>query len=273
MKQLLLIAAIPLFFLSIFGCDSFLNPDEPNENNTSEQQQETVVDSVRNPTAEAGSESVTISWGDPVAENTNTLHIEISWSPGSETPEEVDLGQERFTVTGLQNGTEYTFTIVMVDNDGDRSEPVTVRATPSAPSDELEPPDGEDTTPPDPVSDLAEEAGDGQVTLQWSDPPDTDGDLENIEISWTPGSAESQSVVAGTGSLTVVSLQNGTEYTFSVITIDSSGNRSEPVTVRATPSAPSDELEPPEGEDTTPPGPVSGLAAEAGGRPSDPPVE
>lgn len=93
-----------------------------------------------------------------------------------------------------------------------------------------------DTTPPAQVSDLEVVPGDGEVTLTWTEP--ADADLENIEISYTPGSNPTLSQAAGLGSVTVAGLTNGTEYTFAVKAVDEDGNKSQAVDISATPNSP-----------------------------------
>jgi hypothetical protein len=96
--------------------------------------------------------------------------------------------------------------------------------------------DIEDTTPPDQVSNLEVVAGDGEVTLSWTEPDDAD--LENIEISYTPGTNPTLTQTAGLESMTVSGLTNDTEYTFAVKTVDEEGNKSEAVAISAIPNPP-----------------------------------
>lgn len=85
----------------------------------------------------------------------------------------------------------------------------------------------------------------GRIGLSWNDPKDED--LFGIEITYKESSAmtrslakmEEKSVFAAPGLqyIEVPNLANGTEYTFSVKTMDISGNKSAGVTVKATPVA------------------------------------
>jgi uncharacterized repeat protein (TIGR02543 family) len=90
-----------------------------------------------------------------------------------------------------------------------------------------------DTTPPRAVSSLSAAAGDQEVVLTWTDP--SDADLDHIEVGWQPGSDARENVSAGSQSYTITGLTNGTEYTFTVWAIDTAGNESTSVSVRATP--------------------------------------
>ena len=96
--------------------------------------------------------------------------------------------------------------------------------------------DIEDTTPPEQVSNLEVVAGDGEVTLTWTEPDDND--LENIEISYTPGTNPTLTQTAGIESMTVSGLTNGTAYAFAVKTVDEEGNKSEAVDISAIPNPP-----------------------------------
>jgi chitodextrinase len=89
-----------------------------------------------------------------------------------------------------------------------------------------------DTTAPPAVSGLQATPGEAQVTVTWQDP--VVADLSHIELSWQPG-GRTETVSTGNGSHTVTGLTNGTEYTFSVSAVDTAGNRSATVTVKATP--------------------------------------
>lgn len=93
-----------------------------------------------------------------------------------------------------------------------------------------------DITPPGLVSDLAAVAGSGVVTLSWMEP--ADADLDRIEISYAPGSDIILSQAAGLNGITITGLTNGTVYTFGVVTVDESGNRSSKMSVSALPNTP-----------------------------------
>jgi surface protein len=114
--------------------------------------------------------------------------------------------------------------------------------------------DGGDTTPPGEVTGLYTTPGDGQMALNWTDPTDTD--FASVEITWEPGGSDPQAVPAGTQTYTATGLTNGTDYTFTVRTVDESGNRSAGSTVSGTPQATA--------TDTVPPAEVTGLSATRG---------
>ena len=100
-----------------------------------------------------------------------------------------------------------------------------------------------DSTIPANVTELAATPKDSSVLLTWKDAADED--IYGFEVSWKTESA-GRSAALGENSMVVAkklegcivkNLANGTEYTFTVKTMDISGNKSEGVSVKATPLA------------------------------------
>ena len=103
-----------------------------------------------------------------------------------------------------------------------------------------------DESAPAAVTNLTATAKDTRVLLTWTDA--TDGDVYGYEVSYS-GSApinraglpalnvNSMMAPQGAGGCYVSGLTNGTEYTFTVRTMDTSGNKSGGVTAKATPVA------------------------------------
>lgn len=94
----------------------------------------------------------------------------------------------------------------------------------------------DDTTPPGQVTNLEAVPGNGKVDLSWTEP--ADADLKNIEISIYPGAFLPVYVPAGFNSVELSGLTNGTEYTFSLRSMDKSNNKSDSVTISAIPNTP-----------------------------------
>ena len=101
-----------------------------------------------------------------------------------------------------------------------------------------------DTTAPADVTELAAAAKDSSVVLTWKDA--TDEDIFGYLVSWKAESTgralvalEKDSLIAAKGQqgCVVTGLTNGTKYTFTVKAMDTSGNTSEGVTVKAEPKA------------------------------------
>ena len=99
-----------------------------------------------------------------------------------------------------------------------------------------------DTTAPADVTELAAAAKNSSVVLTWKDA--TDEDIFGYLVSWKAESTgralvalEKDSFIAAKGQqgCVVTGLTNGTKYTFTVKTMDTSGNTSGGVTVDATP--------------------------------------
>lgn len=97
-------------------------------------------------------------------------------------------------------------------------------------------PAGSDVTPPGSVTGVAATyAADGTVTVTWTDPVDTDGDLQEIEVTLS-GNASAPVVKGVPLKDEVVSFDgipgDGRQYTITVVAVDASGNRSTAVTVQ-----------------------------------------
>jgi hypothetical protein len=120
---------------------------------------------------------------------------------------------------------------VAVDTAGNRSGPATDTAAPDATL-------INDTTPPGSVTHLNAVPGNGQVTLTWTDPEDED--LSYVAITFVPGvdGIAQPITVTGAQTHTVRDLANEITYTFTVVSVDTSDNRSGPATDTATPSNP-----------------------------------
>jgi hypothetical protein len=80
-----------------------------------------------------GDKQVSFTWTDSTDQVAN--HVEISWTSVTGTGTvDVREGVQAETVTGLANGTEYTFTFTTVGDAQGRSAPVSVTVTPRAPT-------------------------------------------------------------------------------------------------------------------------------------------
>ena len=103
-----------------------------------------------------------------------------------------------------------------------------------------------DESAPANVTNLTATNKDGAILLTWTDNT-TDSDIYGYEVTYdtntssrvvlNPISNTSIVVAPGTGGCYINNLNNGTEYTFTVKSIDTSGNKSGGLTVNATPSA------------------------------------
>ena len=193
----------------------------------------------------AANGGVVITWRDPSSTDTDFSHILLSWTPADGTapgPQRINRGVGTATVAGLTDGVEYTFTAVSFDTTGNQSSASTpIRVT-------------ADAAPPGPAGNLALTGGLSQVTLEWTDPPDSD--FSHVLISWTTAFAnppQSLRVESGVQTALVTGLTSG-DYNFTVTTVDTVGNTIDNTAAVTTL------------QDTTPPGAVTlGATAQANG--------
>jgi len=81
-----------------------------------------------------------------------------------------------------------------------------------------------DIIPPAEVSSLNGVSRDGKVTLNWIDP--VDQDFNKVVITYAPGGNTAIEVLKGSQTAVITGLSNGTEYVFTLKTVDASGNKS-----------------------------------------------
>lgn len=185
----------------------------------------------------AANSKAVITWTNPADSDFYATRVTVSPALENGNSSLVVEGKagEKSTVTfeGLTNGTEYTFTLYSLDKSLNASDGATATATPL---------DTSDKTAPANVTSLTATAKDKSVLLTWTDADDSD--IYGYEVSWTSGTAsrsvaaleaDSMIVAKGLGGVIVRNLTNGTEYTFTVKSVDTSLNKSEGVTAAATP--------------------------------------
>ena len=192
--------------------------------------------------AVAGNGKVSLSWKNPG--DADLYQVEITASPATGTlTNPVYLSAEKgkvmsFTAEGLTNGTAYTFTVKTLDKALNKSAGVST-------AEAVKPVDTSDKTPPAEVGNLQAEALAGAIRLTWTDP--ADADLWGIEItseqeivtrSIAPIPENAIFVAKGQQSRKISNLTVGQSYTFTVKTIDNSGNKSAGIkTTTVTPKA------------------------------------
>ena len=137
----------------------------------------------------------------------------------------------------MNDGTEYTFTVISVDTDGNEAKPETSPAPVTV-----------DGSAPPPVTLTASAQAGASVEITWTEPTDTD--YSHILLSWIPeGGAPAQPlrVDRGTATATITGLSDSMEYMFTAISVDALGNESAPSAAAAVTA------------DATPPGLVTSL--------------
>ena len=183
----------------------------------------------------AGDGKVSLSWTNPT--DADLHQVEISASPAAGTlanPVYLSAGKGKemsFTAEGLTIGTAYTFTVKTIDKALNKSTGVST-------AEAVKPVDTSDKTPPAEVTDLKADVKDSAILLSWKNP--ADDDLYQVEMTASPQAGSLATPIylkaqkGATGSFSVEGLANGTEYTFTVRTIDTALHKSTGATVKKT---------------------------------------
>ena len=175
-------------------------------------------------TAVAGNGQATVTFSGALANGNAITSYTVTSSPGGLT---ASGSASPLTVTGLTNGTAYTFTVRATNSIGTSSasaasNSVTPAGAPSAP-----------TT-------VTAVAGNGQATVTFSGASANGSTITSYTVTSSPGGL----TVSGSASpLTVTGLTNGTAYTFTVrstnaVGTSSASSSSNSVTPAGAPSAP-----------------------------------
>ncbi|HEX7471968.1 MAG TPA: fibronectin type III domain-containing protein, partial [Candidatus Limnocylindrales bacterium] len=186
-------------------------------------------------TATRGNGQVALTWTAPASNGGSAITgYTVTASPGGATCATATLG---CTVTGLTNGTAYSFTVKATNAVGTGAASGSASATPA-------------TVPGAPTG-LTATAGNAQVALTWTAPASTGGNaISGYTATASPGGATCASATLG---CTIGGLTNGTQYTFTVTATNAVGTGPASAPASATPVAP-----------PTAPGAPTGLGAIAG---------
>lgn len=220
MKQLLHLRFWPVLFFTMFILSISCKEKEENQNYPTPAPTEFSV--------LAADAQITLSWTAP--ESQFVSGYSLTWTPDNG---EVTLTKEASTYTAneLTNGTEYTFVLKAIYENGMQSDPVTQTGTPIAA--DVPAPKG-----------FTAKTGDKEIVLSWI--ASTSESLKEYIITWTPGNG-SIVLSAETTSHTVSSLTNGTTYTFTIVAVDKDGRKSASVSQSAIPQEETFETWPEEG--------------------------
>ena len=147
--------------------------------------------------------SAQLNWTPPVLNGAVVSGYRATANPGGQTctTKAASPPPTSCTVTGLVNGTPYTFTVTSTDVYG-----ISVPSTPSAAVIPL-------TTPAAPSGVTGTSYQDSQSLVSWT-APDDGGSTASYAVTASPGGETCDSA---TTSCTVTGLVNGTPYTFTVI--------------------------------------------------------
>ncbi|WGX94628.1 fibronectin type III domain-containing protein [Nocardioides sp. L-11A] len=161
------------------------------------------------PVAQRGNESATITWPAADGNGAEITDYTVTASPGGREVG-VDGATTTATVTGLANGTSYTFTVVATSDVGDSAA--------SAVSNSVVP-----VGVPHRVIRPTASAGDGSATVTWTAEGNESQDVTKYTVTTTPGGTI-VTVAGDKRTATVTGLANGTSYTFTVAATNASGD-------------------------------------------------
>lgn len=161
-----------------------------------------------NLTASAGNGQVSLSWSAASNASSYQVYRDTDSDPSGRTRiATLGAGSLGYTATGLSNGTPYWFWIKSTDSSGNSANSNAASATPSGSA----------------VS-LGGSAGDGQVSLSWSNPGTGSSYQIYQDTDANPsGRTRIATLAAGVQSYTATGLNNGTPYWFWVKYTDASG--------------------------------------------------
>ena len=168
--------------------------------------------------ASAGVAQASVSWTAPANDGGSAItgyRITPFVGAVAQTPTTVGPGASPATVTGLTNGTTYTFTVAAINSVG--AGPASAASNPVTPA-TLSPPGA-----PTAVLATAKSAG---VQLTWTAPASNGGSpITGYRITpFIGANAQTPTTLSSTAtSATVNGLNNGTAYTFTVAAINSAG--------------------------------------------------
>ena len=178
--------------------------------------------------ASAGDTSATVSWSPAPANGSTVTGYTVTSSPGGHTCTWTS-GPLTCTVTGLANGTPYTFSVTATNGVGTgpgstASSAVTPAGLPGAPTA------------------VNASAGDTSATVSWSPAPANGSTVTGYTVTSSPG-GHTCTWTSGPLTCTVTGLANGTPYTFGVTATNGVGTgpastASTAVTPVAVPGAP-----------------------------------
>ena len=165
-----------------------------------------------NVTARPGNARVTVRWHAPASDGGAAITgYTATASGGGHTC--TTTGALSCVVTGLTNGTSYTFTVTATNSVG--TGPASAASNAATPA----------AVPGAPTHVVAATAGSQQVKVTWTAPASDGGArITKYTVAASGSGGQSCSWTSGTLSCTVTGLVNGTSYTFTVTATNSTGD-------------------------------------------------
>ncbi|KAM4723203.1 receptor-type tyrosine-protein phosphatase eta-like [Rhinophrynus dorsalis] len=160
-----------------------------------------------------GTNSLSLSWGDPINMNSVTKTFTITYS-NSSSSWNVSSNTTNVTLQYLRSGTKYTITVVTVGARMYQSSPVTTEQY---------------TNPTKPGDIIFTNIGTNSLSLSWEDPINMNSVTKTFTITYS-NSSGSWNVSSSTRNVTLQYLRSGTKYTISVVTVGARMYQSSPVT-------------------------------------------
>lgn len=181
----------------------------------------------QNAAATAGNTSATVTWQAPANAGASKIYsYTVVTSPGNKSTR-VNAPALSATISGLTNGTSYTFTVSAANffgsGPGMKTNAVTAGSATTTPPDTTTTPTPPDTTttPPTPKAPTAPSGvtatgGNAQASISWTAPSDSGSSkVGSYTVKSAPGNMTA-TVTAPTTTATIGGLTNGTSYTFTV---------------------------------------------------------
>jgi hypothetical protein len=173
--------------------------------------------------------SAIIRWTAPASNGGDAITgFRITVSPFiAGSPFTANARDASYTVTGLTNGTSYTFTVAAFNSVGNGPDSAAATAIPT-------------TTVADAPQPASAIRGNQQLTVNWTVPTYNGGlAIDSYQVQVFSGATLVRTVTvagAATNSTIVSTLNNGTAYTFRIAAHNSAGNSADAVTSPATPA-------------------------------------
>ena len=175
----------------------------------------TIPDAPTTITCVSENSQVIVSWIAPTNNGGSAItSYTVTNNAGVDPVTTINGSTTTATVSGLTNGTSYTFTVFATNINGD--------SLPSIASSEIIP-----STVPNVPTSVSGTSGNTQATISWTAPVATGGSaITSYTVTSNPGGLTKTTTDGSTTTATVEGLTNGTSYTFTVVATNIKGSSS-----------------------------------------------